>query len=169
MLTPPGGQMSGTVLLFMKGTTYEGPWIYGVTYMKHSRLASQKISNNKALRLGKMRTLRYMKSVCSVLSLWLTTGHTIAYTTMQVSVRSSTSHRIINGLMQGYFQLSMMPIWGIIDQTSLDSLHPFDLQDFYIITLFEGDDVDEVWVWDTLTWWDLCASPPLLSLYMLTL
>jgi len=50
-----------------------------------------------------------------------------------------------------------MSAWGIVDQSSPDSSDPFNLQDFYnnIIALFEGDDVDNIWVRDTLSWWDL--------------
>ena len=50
-----------------------------------------------------------------------------------------------------------MPVWGIVDQNSPDSSHPFNLQEFYnnIVALFEGDNVDDVWARDTLAWWDL--------------
>ena len=50
-----------------------------------------------------------------------------------------------------------MPVWGIVDQNSPDSSQLFKLQEFYnnIITLFEGDDIDNLWVRDTLVWWDL--------------
>ena len=50
-----------------------------------------------------------------------------------------------------------MPVWGIVDQNSPDSSQPFNLQEFYnnIITLFEEDDIENLWVRDTLVWWDL--------------
>ena len=50
-----------------------------------------------------------------------------------------------------------MSTWGIVNQNSPDSSDPFNLQDFYdnIIALFEGENVDELWVHDTLAWWDL--------------
>ena len=66
-------------------------------------------------------------------------------------------YRRVTDWAQGYFQLSSMSTWGVVDRNSPDSSNPFNLQEFYnnIIALFEGDDVDAVWVRETLAWWDL--------------
>ena len=76
------------------------------------------------------------------------TGHTIAYAAVQVSEGEFPLCRSAANTLQGYFQLSLMSIWGIVDENSTDSSNPFNLQDFYnnIVVLFEGDNVDNVWV-----------------------